>query len=49
MTANNGQNLLFISSHYLCLCPAVTGHKVSGLVAWSGLDVQIKLAGQEVR
>ena len=49
MTANKGQNLLFISPHYLCLCPAVAGHKVSGLVAGSGLDVQIKLARQEVR
>ena len=49
MTANKGQNLLFISPYYLRLCPAVTGHKVSGLVAGSGLDVQIKLAGQEVR
>ena len=51
MTASKekSQNLLFNLSQYLRLRPAIAGYKVSGLVAGSGLDVQIKLAGQEVR
>ena len=44
--------ILFLSYQllqYLCFCSGVAGHKVSGLVARARLDVQIKLARQEVR